>query len=106
MNENQIGGLLVILLGALPCFAIAIYTLKTRSYHLFTVWDPSKIANEDAYGKMLCKGVISCSLLIAVAGILMVANILNNEMVALGAVFFAIVPLFYYMNKAKRLYGK
>lgn len=106
MGEFLIAGLLVILVGSLPCYLLANHIEKNKHYSLFSGWDPSKITDEDAYAKLLCKGLRMFSLLFGLGGILFMLNIVRQEIVILFLVVIPLIPMLYYMAKAKREYGK
>lgn len=106
MSEIQLGGLLLVLIGALPCFVQAVQIQKHKSYAAFNNWNPARIADEHAYGRMLCKGLISISFVLATLGMLMALNFINNLHGILAGLFISVLPWHYYKRKANRLYGK
>lgn len=106
MNETQIAGVLLILIGAVPAFVRAVKIKKHKNYSAFSNWNPARISDADAYGRMLCKGYFSISIALAALGILMALNFVSNESVLLVGILFSVLPWYYYKEKAKRLYGK
>lgn len=106
MNETQIGGVLLVLIGAFPCFVQAVQIQKHKSYAAFNNWNPARIADEDAYGRMLCKGLMSISIVLATLGTLMALNFVNSFYVIVAGILISVLPWYYYKGKAKQLYGK
>ncbi|MGB0230585.1 MAG: hypothetical protein ACPF89_04465 [Pseudohongiellaceae bacterium] len=106
MSELQLSGLLFILIGALPIYLLTNYIEKGKHWTLFSGWDPSKIRDQDAYGAMLCEGVRTFSFAFAVMGILMMLGVVANEPLILMGTLVCLAPLFFYMHRAKRLFGR
>lgn len=106
MSESQIAGILLVLLAAIPCYLQAAQIEKHKSYAAFNNWNPARIADEEAYGKMLCKGLRSLALVLAALGILLALNFVSGIYFILAGIFMSVLPWYYYKRKAQHLYGK
>jgi len=106
MTEYQFSGLLIILVGVVPAYFLANYIQKHKRYSLFSGWDPSKIRDEEAYGNTLCKGLRVFAFTLGMLAIAIFLNLARSDMAVIFSSLVTMVPLFYYMVKAKKLYGK
>ena len=106
MEELQFAGLAIIFLGAVPCYLLAQHIEKNKHWSLFSGWDPSKIADEDAYGEQLCKGLRGFSIAFGFGGALLLFNLASGELMIAAIVILPALPMLYYMKNAKSSYGK
>ncbi len=106
MTELQIVGLVILLSGALPFYLLAVYIEKGKHYSLFAGWNPSKISDEDAYGAMLCKGLRGFSIVMGLGCVAVFFNLTGVIFFVVSIVILPAIPLFYYILKAKKFFGK
>ena len=92
MSELQIAGIAIVVLGAVPCYLLARYIENRKHYSLFAGWDPSRISDEDAYGKLLCKGLKGFSFVMGLCGILVFSALINGELSITSALVLPAVP--------------
>ena len=106
MSEFQVAGLLMIVTGSIPIYLLANHIEKEKHYSLFTGWDPAKITDEDACGKILCKGLRSFSVALAVLGLAIFFNMVRGELFVVAGIAVTLAPMLFYILRAKNLYGK
>ena len=104
MSEIQFAGLSLVFLGGLPAFLLANYIEKNKHYSLFSGWDPARISDEDACGKMMCHGLRVFAMVMGLGGAsMLVLNTGSNQFIV-ALVIFSAAPLLYYTFKARKLY--
>lgn len=106
MSELEVASLITLLVGALPCYLLALYIEKRKHYSLFAGWDTSKISDENAYGGMLCTDLKSFSFVVALGYALTFFDVIGMVFFIACIIVLLIVPLVYYMLKVRKCYGK
>ena len=104
MTEYQISGLALVLAGAIPCYLLAVYIEKHKHYSLFSGWDPSKISDQDACGKMMCKGIKAFSVVLGLGGVFIFLTRMGGDIVIIAITVSSLIPLMYYLLRARKLY--
>lgn len=106
MTEMQIAGLSIILAGALPCFLLANYIEKNKHYSLFSGWDPARISDEDACGKLMCTGIRAFALTMGLGGVFLFLTQRGGDLRVFTVALLPVAPLLYYVFKARKLYWR
>lgn len=104
MTEAQVAGLSLVFMAALPCFLLANYIGKSKHYSLFSGWDPARISDEDACGKLICAGLRAFALTMGLVGVFIFLTQLGGDLLLMAVTLFSPVPLVYYILKARKLY--
>jgi len=104
MTGIQVAGLSFVFGVALPCFLLANYIEKNKHYALFSGWDPSRISDEDACGKLMCTGLRAFALTMGLVGVFIFLTQLGGDLLLMAVTLFSPVPLVYYILKARNLY--
>lgn len=104
MTEIQVAGLSLVFAGALPCFLLANYIEKNKHYALFSGWDPSRISDEEACGKLMCTGLRAFALTMGLGGAFIFLTQLGGDLLIMAVALFSALPLAYYFLKARKLY--
>jgi len=103
MTEIQISGF-TLFLTAISIFMLAVYIEKKKHYTLFAGWDSSRISDHDACGKMMCRGLKLFSLVMGLSGGFIFFTQIGGEPFILATTVVSLIPLVFYIAKARKLY--
>lgn len=96
--------LVIIGLGALPCYLLANHILRHQHYSMLTGFDAGRIVDHEAYAKAICQGIKGFALVMAVVALLHGLNFIGPVLFTAGIVLLPLLPLFYGFSKARRYF--
>lgn len=91
--ENTIGSIILFLTGAVPGFILAYAIGVKKAVDLIAGWDASKISNPEAYASIVGFGLFILAINITAASLLLLADAISENLLALLIVGSALVPV-------------
>lgn len=104
MTELQFAATLVIVLGALPVYILAMWIERKKQYSLFAGWEPERISDQDACGRLYCKSLKWSAGALALICIPLFFNYDNALVLGISICVFPIIPLIWAMIYARKNY--